>query len=104
MGCGSHDEKCRKVCHEEDVCEEHEHEHKDDFTCWLFEVADEAWTEVLKEKIKAHILATQKDRMEELAKIVAEGNGARWRNKWEKKQGCFDFKEKICKFFASFKK
>lgn len=68
---------------------------------WLLSVADEAWTEVLKEKIKEHILATQGDRMAELAKIVSEGNNARWKNKMEKKHGCMDFKEKLGRFFGS---
>ncbi len=71
---------------------------------FLLQLADQAWAEVLKEKMKEHILATQKDRMAELAKIVAEGNNQRWRFKMEKKQGCKSFKEQLCNFFSQSKK
>lgn len=74
------------------------------FTDYFIEVADCAWGEVLKDKIKEHILATQNERMTELAKIVSEGNNQRWRAKMEKKKGCADFQEKLCSFFSHFKK
>lgn len=107
--CDSH-EKCCCSCHtrQEESCydednHEHEHEHEELIDC-LIEAADCAWMEVLKDKIKEHILATQNDRMKELAKIVAEGNNQRWKFKMEKKQGCADFKEKLCRFFGQSKK
>ena len=62
-------------------------------------LADKAWEEVLKEKIKECILKTQSDRMDKLAKIIAEGNNHHWKNRMEKKQGCEDFMEEVCKFF-----
>jgi hypothetical protein len=67
-------------------------------------VADEAWTEVLKDEIKKHILATQKDRMSKLAKIVSEGNNKRWKHKMEKEQCCEEFHQQIAAFFSSYKK
>lgn len=70
----------------------------------LLEIADAAWMEVLKEKIKEHIVATQGDRMTELAKILSEGNSQRWRQKMEKKHSCMDFKEKLQRFFSQSKK
>ena len=71
---------------------------------YFLALADEAWEEVLKDQIKEHILATQKDRMKKLAKLVAEGNNARWRHKMEKKKGCMEFKEQLCDFFSQGKK
>lgn len=91
---------CNCSCHAKETCGSEE----GDMSFYFLELADEAWSEVLKDKIKEHILATQNDRMTELAKIVAEGNNARWRHKMEKKQGCMDFKEKLCQFFSRPKK
>jgi hypothetical protein len=91
---------CCCPCHAKH-CEEDQH---DAFASCLLEAADEAWMEVLKDKIKEHILSTQNDRMSELAKIVSEGNSQRWKNKMEKKAGCSDFKEKLCNFFGQNKK
>lgn len=97
-------QKCCCSCHAEEkhtcpVTGEHE-----EMPNWFFEVADEAWSEVLKDKIKEHILATQNARMTKLAKIVSEGNDQRWKNKMEKKQSCHDFHEQIASFFAQSKK
>lgn len=71
---------------------------------YFLQLADEAWEEVLKDKIKEYILSTQGKRMTELAKIVAEGNNARWRHKMEKKQGCMNFNEQLGRFFSQSKK
>lgn len=96
--CSCQESQCSCPCHESS-CEEECG--KEEF---FLSVADEAWTEVLKDKIKEHILSTQDDRMTELAKIVAEANGARWRNKMEKKQGCMMFDEQLARFFSQGKK
>ncbi|MBS0622882.1 MAG: hypothetical protein JSR80_08025 [Verrucomicrobia bacterium] len=90
-------------CPEKKECHEKE-EYECDFSSWLLEVADEAWTEVLKEKIKEYILSTQEDRMTELAKIVAEANDHRWKHRMEKNHCCMDFKEKLSRFFGGCKK
>ncbi len=106
MECNSN-EKCCCPCHskKEECCHgENGHDEHADFAEYFLEVADCAWEEVLKEKIKEHILSTQDKRMTELAKIVSEGNNLRWRNKMEKKQGCGDFREKLCEFFSKSKK
>lgn len=101
--CSSNQEKCGCQCHvkQEESCHS---EGKGEFAHCLLEAADEAWMEVLKDKIKEHILATQNERMTELAKIVSEGNSQRWKNKMEKKHGCMEFKEKLGRFFSQSKK
>jgi hypothetical protein len=100
-------EKCNCNCEccasKQETCEVREDAHEAFAEC-LLEAADCAWMEVLKDKIKEHILATQNDKMSELAKIVSEGNSQRWRNKMEKKHSCMDFKEKLCNFFCKSKK
>jgi len=94
----------KNVCSSEknENCHEEENEEccKEEF---FLEVADCAWTEVLKDEIKKHILATEGERMKELAKIVAEANGKRWQNKMESKKHCSGFKEKLCQFFSKHK-
>lgn len=67
---------------------------------YFLEIADMAWEEVLKDQIKEYILSTQKKRMQELAKIVAEGNNQRWRSKMAKKHSCHEFSEKLHHFFS----
>ena len=106
MGECHSNEKCCCSCHsshskQEQSC--HGEDPHDAFSKSLLEAADCAWMEVLKDKIKEHILATQNDRMKELAKIASEGNSQRWKHKMEKKQGCMDFKEKLCRFFGQSK-
>lgn len=98
-GCHGHSESCHS--HEEGC---HHEEGHGEFTHHFLEVADCAWMEVLKDKIKEHILATENDRMKELAKIIAEANKERWKHRKEKKKHCKDLAEKLCNFFAHSKK
>ncbi len=106
-----------KECTEKKSCDEHEkcesecvprHQGCGEKECHsshpFLELADCAWMEVLKEKIKEHILATDKERMTELAKIISECNQQRWKNKMGKKRHCKDFEEKLCGFFERSKK
>jgi hypothetical protein len=102
------EQKCCCPCHsQQEECHSHHHCHseaEEKAGDYFLDLADRAWGEVLKEKIKEHILATQNDRMAELAKIVAEGNNQRWKNKMEKKRGCAEMQEKLCHFFSHSKK
>jgi hypothetical protein len=101
--CSTHEEKpCSCQCHQCNCCGTHD-KHTN-FEEYFFEVADAAWEEVLKDKIKEYISSTQDDRMTELAKIVAEGNNQRWKSKMEKKRCCSDFRDKLHSFFSHFKK
>jgi hypothetical protein len=93
--CCSHDKNCHENHHHE-CCHHHEHE---DFAKQLLEMADEAWMEVLKEKIKEEIRSTSGSHLEGLAKIVSEANSLRWKNKLSSQKECSQFKEKIHEFF-----
>jgi len=93
-------EKCEcvpghKGCRDEGSCNK---------SHFFMQVADCAWMEVLKDLIKEHIKATDKDRMTELAKLISEGNRECWRSKMGKKHACKDFEEKLCHFFSKSKK
>src|SRR4051812_17667548 len=46
----------------------------------FLELADQAWKEVLKEKIKKHIEANDKN-LDELAKLISDTNHKRWKKK-----------------------
>lgn len=91
--CPCHEEEC----HEEESCSAEK----------LFEIADCAWVELLKEKIKEHILASD-TKINELAKIVAEANHKRWKHKMERdkcdshsEECALDFEEALCRLYSS---
>ena len=75
-----------------------------DMTEYFLELADDAWAEVLKDEIKTYIVKTQGPRMKELAKIVAEGNNAKWKGKMKNKKECAEFKDELRAFFGKSKK
>lgn len=81
---------CQKSCHEEQECH---------FSKKLIEIADEAWMEVLADRIKERIKASSGQSLDELAKIVVDANAERWKFKMAKKKGCHDFEEKVEQFF-----
>lgn len=93
--CSSH--KC--CCHLKSECKEGECS-DENFSKKLLQLADEAWMEVLKEKIKEQIKTSSNKNLDELAKLVSEANEMRWRNKMNSKNACHSFTEKIAKFFG----
>ena len=99
-----HDHCCHEhsdCCHEEHHHHHHEHEHQGDFAHQLLEMADEAWMEVLKEKIKDHIRKTNGDKMDQLAKVISEGNHNRWKNKLALQNSVHTYQEQINDFFQN---
>jgi hypothetical protein len=88
-------------------CEKHEcsggHEHKEGCCCAekFLAIADEAWREVLKDKIKAKILAKKGEHMEQLAELIATINSEKWKHKISARLKCDDYKEKLKEFFSS---
>lgn len=106
----SHQNHCHDdgECHQGHCCHHHHGEenscHQEGhsecgFAEQLLEMADEAWMEVLKEKIKGHILATKGAHLDKLAKLVAESNEEKWKNKMVKHHGCENYKQKLKEFF-----
>lgn len=67
----------------------------------FLDLADCAWKEVLKEKIKEHIKANA-THMDELARLIAEANHEIWQKKMEDKNKncCGSFEEKLEEFFC----
>ncbi|MBY0551610.1 MAG: hypothetical protein K2W95_30285 [Candidatus Obscuribacterales bacterium] len=63
-------------------------------------LADEAWKEVLKEKIKAEIEKSAGEKLTKLAKVVAEANGRRWQFMIQGKKACDDYKNHVRSLLA----
>lgn len=90
------DEECSSCCghhHEHESCC---HSHHKKYSDNLLALADEAWMELLKDKIKADILSTSGKQLEQLAKIVSEANHARWKYKMQEMGNLEDFESKLC--------
>lgn len=58
-------------------------------------LADEAWREVVKEKIKQEIEKSSGAKLDALAKLVAETNHKKWTHLIEGKQKCETFKDQL---------
>jgi hypothetical protein len=87
-------------CHEGDHHHhEHEHEHHEEFAPQLLELADQAWMDLLKEKIKAQIEAANGGQLDQLAKLIAESNNLRWKHKLAGQKVSNSYKEKLSNFF-----
>lgn len=107
-GCEGHEHKegtCSCGCGEK-THHHHEHSHHDlEGHCNCAEkflrLADEAWQEVLKEKIKDKIRSKRGEHIEKLAEIVATANGEKWKHIISAKIKCNQFKDNLKDFLHS---
>lgn len=67
----------------------------------LLQLADEAWREVLKEKIKKEIADTCGESLDEIAKLVTETNCAKWQHMIAGKVHCEEYKANLKKIMTS---
>jgi len=96
-GAHEHCECCQgEIC---GVCHHHHQKHED-FSHELIELADEAWMEVLYEKIKKQVEANSGANLDKLAKLVADSNQARWKNKMGANKATTELKDKLSEFFS----
>lgn len=89
--CGAHHECCGS-CNHHSVGEK-------DFAHQLLEMADEAWMEILKEKIKDKILESSGAQLDQLAKLVSDSNKERWKHKIAGNAVASDYRDKFSQFF-----
>lgn len=61
----------------------------------LLALADDAWMELLKEKIKIEIEKSGGQHMDKIAKLVADANCAKWGNMIHAKVKCDEYKENL---------
>lgn len=96
MACGcSHEQSGHFHQGHAGACEIEEQEEETSGRMYdLLELADEAWMEVLKEKIKERI-RNQDTKIDQLADIVAEANHTRWRNKISDQQNYWAYEDQI---------
>ena len=66
----------------------------------LLALADEAWHDLLKEKIKDQISNSCGDNMDKLAKLVAETNKEKWAHTVKGKVKCSEYKDKLKDLFV----
>ncbi len=94
---GQHENTCstdQGQCHEEQNQECNLHEK-------LLCLADEAWKEVLKDKIKQEIEKSQGAKLNSLAKLVAETNGRKWAYMIQGKKACEEYKTQVRSLLSS---
>lgn len=93
-----HDSCCNSSCqcpchhHHEEDCHQHE---SGSFADQLLHLADEAWMEVLKEKIKKDIETKEGSQLDELAKLITQSNHQRWIAKMEEKKTGTEFQSQL---------
>ncbi|MFA6989481.1 MAG: hypothetical protein WC197_05370 [Candidatus Gastranaerophilaceae bacterium] len=93
--CGEHcqcGDKIHQSCHGKEECSCAEK---------FLKLADEAWQEVLKEKIKVEIEKKKGGDLEKLAEIIAKANGEKWKHKLSIKTKREDYKNTLKDFFTS---
>ena len=66
----------------------------------LLGLADDAWHELLKEKIKASIEESCGEKLDELAGLVREANSFRWQHKIQGKVKCDEYQSNVRAFFT----
>lgn len=103
--CPVHGHQCCSCCSQhtdlEPCCTcHHTHHEQGDFANKLLEMADQAWMELLKEKIKEQIVASNGNKLDELAKIVAESNDDRWQQKLALLDIAHNFTDKVRTYFS----
>ncbi len=76
--CGS---ACSCGCHSH--CPSCHHEGDAGYAKQLLQIADEAWKEVVKEKIKEEIRKKSDAHLTQLAKVVADANQSHWVSKMQ---------------------
>jgi len=91
-----------ETCKANEACET---VHNDECCCDMPErllcLADEAWYEVLKEKMKDEIRKSCGENMDKLAKLVVGTNKAKWAHMVKGKIKCDEYKQNLKNIFAS---
>lgn len=88
--CPCHNCKCG--CH---TCKCECHARKGKYADELLALADQAWMEVLKEKIKKEIESHSGEHLNQTAKLVAEANHTRWKEKLQARKDSQDFEDRL---------
>jgi len=66
-----------------------------DMTAHLFDLANQAWEELLKEKIKKVYEKKLGEHLNKTAQVAADGCADYWQSKIQEKTKCKEFQEKV---------
>jgi len=66
----------------------------------FLQLADEAWMELLKEKVKSKIEKNQGENLDKLAEIITQANKAKWKQKLSAEYNSEEFKNSLKDFFG----
>jgi hypothetical protein len=99
MSCNKCGCKCNEECscHQNEECQQdhcHEHHH-DHFSDELLELADEAWMDVLFDKIKEEVEQHSGEHITKLAQLVSRTNHDRWKSKLAGKASTHAFRHEL---------
>lgn len=83
--------------HEHDCC--HHHHQGCDFSQQLLQLADQAWWNVLEEKIEAEVRQQNGAYLDALAKAVAQSNDQRWKSKIAQKSAIENLEAEVARIF-----
>ncbi|MFQ5645871.1 MAG: hypothetical protein ACE5GM_02990 [bacterium] len=61
----------------------------------LLSLADQAWEELLKEKMKAEIQKSRGEKMDKIARLVVEADLAKWGHMITGKAKCEEYKQSL---------
>ena len=90
-GCGSESSCCESSCGCNDSCCDSEMSKGKMF----MNLAEEAWMELMKEKMKAAIEKASGPKMDKAAQVAVEASIAHWADKKKKEAVCAEFEEKL---------
>ncbi|MFH2021643.1 MAG: hypothetical protein ABIJ34_09635 [archaeon] len=89
---------CESGNNEHGCCEDehsHEHSHEMSMGIMMMQLADDAWSELMMEKMKAELEKTKGAKMNKVAKIAVEAASKNWEKKMMDKAGWMEFEEKL---------
>ncbi len=93
--CSSEKSCCESSCESGDSCSD---ENKNP-SGMMMKLAEDAWSELMKEKIKAVFEKETGSMMNKVAQATAEASIAYWTHKMEGEAKCHEHQEKIMKAF-----
>ena len=91
MGCECGEESCCTAKSAECCCEEE----SKSMGKMMMDLANEAWSELMKEKMKASYEKAVGDKMNKAAQVSVEACMAYWNNKMKEQASCAEFEEKL---------
>jgi hypothetical protein len=89
-GCGCEDNSCGCGSECGDSCGS-----EDQMPKMMMAISNQAWAELLKDKMKKHLEAVQGKKLDAMAKVSVDACIAYWDGKMQQKDGFEDFAEKL---------